>query len=94
VSKATQIRRIFFVCGIVSLAVSVALIVGSFIRPVHSQDYFQQADEARPWISWGLGSTLIGFVFCFFGKRYWRVASVLSALILLFWWYCMGAALV
>jgi multisubunit Na+/H+ antiporter MnhG subunit len=94
VSKAAQIRRVLFVCGIAALAISVALVVGSYLRPVKFHDYFKQADEARPWVNWGMDSALIGFAFCFFGTGRWRIVSAVLGFVLLLWWYGAGMALV
>jgi hypothetical protein len=52
-SKAGQLRRFLFVCGLVAVIVSIGLVIGSYIRPVHNQDYLEQAREGIPWIRWG-----------------------------------------
>jgi uncharacterized membrane protein YbjE (DUF340 family) len=92
-STAVIIRRTLFVCGVVSVLLSVSLVVGSFIRHVDTNDYLKQADEGVPWVRWGLGSSLLGFVFGFFGNKWWRVATVITALLLLVLWYLIGESL-
>jgi hypothetical protein len=93
VSKAAQIRRTLFFCGVVAMVLSIALVIGSYIRPVRTDDYFKQADEARPWVNWGLYTALVCFAFCFFGTGRWRIVSVVLAFLLLLWWYGAGMAL-
>jgi uncharacterized membrane protein YbjE (DUF340 family) len=69
------------------------LVIASFLRPIDTQDYLKQADEARPWIVWGLSTALIGFVLGFFGRRWWRVTSITSAFLLLLWWFLIGGSI-
>jgi hypothetical protein len=93
VSKAGQVRRILFDCGLAAVTLSIGLVLGSFIRPVHSQDYLEQAREGIPWVRWGLCSALIGFALCFFGNRGWRIIGVLMAFLLFVWWFLIGMSL-
>jgi hypothetical protein len=73
--------------------ISIVAVIGSFLRPVDTTDYFKQADEGRPWVQSGLLSAMAGLVLCFFGKRWWRVAGVFLALLLLIWWFLIGESL-
>jgi hypothetical protein len=93
VSKATQARRTLFFCGLAAMALSLALVTGSYIRPVRTHDYFKQADEARPWVNWGLNTAIVSFGLCFFGTGRWRIVSSILAFVLLLWWYGAGMAL-
>jgi multisubunit Na+/H+ antiporter MnhG subunit len=90
---AAQIRRAMFFCGIVAMVLSIALVIGSYIRPVRTDDYFKQADAARPWVNWGLDTALVGFAFCFFGTGRWRIVNLVLAYVLLLWWYGAGMTL-
>lgn len=92
-SKAAQVRRFLFDSGLVAVTLSIGLILGNYIRPVHSHDYLEQAREGVTWVSWGLCSALNGFVLCFFGKRGWRVIGVLMAFLLCVWWFLIGMSL-
>jgi hypothetical protein len=92
-SKAALIRRALFVCGVISASLSAALLAGSFLRHVDTQDYLKQADEGVRWVQWGLGSSLLGCVLCVFGKRWWRVVGVVVAFLLLVFWFLIGESL-
>jgi hypothetical protein len=92
-NKVKQARRVLFVCGLAAVGLSIGLVVASFIRPVHSQDYLEQAREGVPWVRWGLASALIGFVLCFFGNWRWRIVSILMALVAFVWWLLIGESL-
>lgn len=89
-----RIRDVLAVFGIAALALSSALVLGSFARHVVSTDYFKQADEGRPWVQWGLLSSLAAFTFSFFHKGALRVVTVLVGLVLMWLWYGMGMSLI
>jgi hypothetical protein len=92
--SATRIRSGVFVCGIAGIIISMAVVVGSYLRPINTTDYIQQAEEAVPWVQSGFLSAMAGLVLCFFGKKWWRVAGVSVALLLLIWWFLIGESLV
>jgi hypothetical protein len=87
-----KIRRRIFQLGLIALAISIATLIGSYVRPVHSTDYMQQFYEARPWLLWGTGSAFVGFLLSFFGKRYARLAAVAGGLPLTAFWVLLGEA--
>jgi len=87
-----QIRRIAFLCGICALLISIATLVGSFVRPVHSTDYFKQFEEAEPWLHWGFGSAVVGLLLSFFGKRFARIAAASGGIVLAFFWLMLAGA--
>jgi hypothetical protein len=88
-----QARRILFVCGLTSLLLSFGVLIGSYLRPVTTHDYIQQAKAAVPWVRWGSAFVLIAFILCFFGRKWLRGASILFALALMFIWYGLGISL-
>ena len=49
-ARIGTIRRALFIGGVVSALLSAALVAGSFLRHVDTQDYFKQADEGVPWV--------------------------------------------
>jgi hypothetical protein len=87
VKNAARIRTALFACGIAGLTLSLSLVIASFLRHVDTTDYFKQADEARPWISWGFDTAAAGFVLSFFGRRWWRAVTVALCLLLLTFWF-------
>jgi hypothetical protein len=94
VNRANQARDVVAVFGIAALALSAALIAGSFARHVVATNYFEQADEGRPWVQWGTVSALAGFVLAWFNRRMVRIASVIAGLLLTFFWYGAGMSLI
>ncbi len=86
----TQTRRVLFRLSIVSITTSLAVLVGSYLRHPRSTDYFEQANEATPWILWGLGAGLIGFILSLFGRRYARLVAATFALGLFMFWVLIG----
>jgi hypothetical protein len=92
-SAVAKIRSVAFACGIVGVMVSISLVVGSFIRHVDTTNYIKQAEEGVPWVDSGLVSAFAGFVFCLMGRRWWRVAGVTLALLLLIWWFLIAESL-
>jgi uncharacterized integral membrane protein len=86
-------NAILFTCGILAVALSLALGIAIYMRPVTTNDYFKQAAEGFPWVMWGFGSAVTGCMLCFFfGKSKWRtVALILSVLLCEFWFLQMGA---
>ena len=92
-SKAAQIRRVLFLFGVAATTLSLGLVLGSYIRPVHSQDYIEQSREGVSWVQWGLSSALLGLLLDFCGRGGWRVLSSTAAVLLLVWWYSVGMTL-
>lgn len=91
---AARARSVAFSFGIAAAVLSLLVVIGSYLRPVDTTDYFKQADEARPWISWGFDSAVVGLVFSLFGRKWWRAGAVaVSVLLLAFWVVQMGALL-
>ena len=88
-----KIRSAIFACGLLSLFLSIALIVASYVRPVDTTDYFKQADEARPWITWGLDSAMIALPLCCFGRKWWRISTLALAAVVFVWWYFAAESL-
>jgi hypothetical protein len=91
--EAAGIRTALFVCGVSAILLSLALVVGSFLRRADTTDYLKQADEGVPLVLWGSGSGGIGSALCFFGRRWWRVAAVGLGLALSVWWILIGGSL-
>jgi hypothetical protein len=87
-----RIRQTVFQCGLVALAISIAVLLGSYLKPVRSTDYMQQFYEALPWLRWGTASALLGFMLSFFGQRRPRVAAVSGAFLLSAFWMMLGAS--
>jgi len=87
-----KIRHLILQLSLVALAISVSVLIGSYLRPIHSKDYMQQFYEARPWLLWGTGSAFIGFVLSFFGKRYAGLVAVVGGLLLTALWVLIGEA--
>lgn len=83
---AAKVRSGAFALGLTAIAVSIAVIIGSYLRAIDTSDYFKQADEARPWISWGFNSAGIGLVLSFFGRKWYRAGGVAISLLLLAFW--------
>jgi hypothetical protein len=81
------IRKALFLCGVVALAISFVLLVGSFFRPVVPGNPWKQAAAVRPWVNWGLGWAAAGLVLSFFGERRQRMLGVAMGMLLLAWWY-------
>ena len=89
----SRIRIVLFIFGASAVLLSLSLVIGSFFRHVDTTDYLKQADEGVPWVIWGLCSAIAGIVLCWFGRRWWRVAGLLSSVLLLIWWYLVGVSL-
>ena len=85
-----RIRQNIFRCGLVALAISVAVLIGSYIRSVRSTDYMQQFYEALPWLRWGTVSALLAFMLSFFGRRRARLAAAIGAFLLGVFWMMLG----
>ena len=89
-----QMRRALFVCSLCALLISVAVLIGSYVRTVHSTDYFKQFEEAEPWLRWGFNSAFVGLLFSFFGKGFARIAaSTAGGLLTVFWLLLAGSSL-
>ena len=86
----TQTRRVLFKLSIASITTSLAVLVGSYLRHPRSTDYLEQANEATPWILWGLGAGLLGFILSLFGRRYTRLVAAIFALGLFTFWVLIG----
>lgn len=91
---AATIRSVAFALGVAAIALSLLVVIGSYLRPIATTDYLKQAKEARPWISWGFDSAVTGLFLCFFGRKWWRAGTIVVSLLLLaFWIVQMGALL-
>lgn len=88
-----RIRIGLFACGLAGALFSLSLVIGNFLRHVDTIDYLKQADEAVPCIRLGFGCALLSFPLCFFGKRWWRIASLGLGLLLIVWWYLIAESL-
>jgi hypothetical protein len=86
----TRLRQGIFYCGLAALTVSLATLVGSYVRPVRSTDYMKQFYEALPWLRWGTASAFLGFLLGFFGKRRARLFAVAGGLVLSVIWMLLG----
>ena len=82
----TTIRSAAFAFGMSAIALSLLVVIRSYLRPVDTTDYFKQADEARPWISWGFDSAVIGLLLSWFGRKWWRIGAIFASLLLLTFW--------
>ncbi len=92
-SNVTSIRLSLFRLGLVAVVTSVMVLAGTFVRHVQATDYFKQAEKGQPWIDWGLGTALLGFVLCFFGRRFERAIAVVIALTLFCYWMLAAESL-
>jgi len=93
VIAVTRVRNALFVCGIAGVLLSLSLVIGSFLRHVDTANYLKQADEGVPWVRWGFGSAVVGLLLCCFGKRWWRIAGLISAVFLVVWWCLIAESL-
>jgi hypothetical protein len=64
--------------------------VGGYFQARNTSDYIKQAEEAIPWIRFGLGFAAVGLLFSFFGRKWWRIGAVGCAFLLLVWWLLIG----
>ncbi len=92
-SVVAKVRDVLAVLGIAALALSAALVLGSFARPVISDNYFKQADEARPWVQWGSLASLAAFALSFFHYGALRIVTVSLGFVLMLWWFGAAASL-
>jgi hypothetical protein len=88
-----RLRQLLFTCAMIATLLATVLVLGSYIRPVHNQDYLEQAREGVPWVRWGLCSSLMGLLLSFFGKRAWRIVVAFFAALLFVWWFLIGMSL-
>ena len=65
-------RRGLFICGVLATASALGLVLVSYTRAVHTQDYLEQARAGVPWVRWGLLLSAMGFLLSLFGRRGWR----------------------
>jgi hypothetical protein len=93
VTRAAQIRRALFVCGIALVLLSVGLVAGSYLRHVDTQDYLKQANEGVPWVRWGFCSSSLGVVLSFFGKKWWRTGGIVAGSLLALYWFLISESL-
>jgi hypothetical protein len=89
---ASKIRVWLFRVGLAFAVVSVCIYLASWFRPVRTTGYLEQARQAIPWIDAGLASAFLAFVFCFFGRRIARLASVGASLLMFLFWILIAGS--
>jgi hypothetical protein len=90
---AIKIRPIIFALGVVGVALSLSAFVASYFRHVATTDYLKEANEGIPWVEFGLATAASGIILCAFGRRWWRIAALGLALVLLIVWMFVGESL-
>ncbi len=74
------------------MLVSISVLVASYVRPVRSSDYLQQARDAAPWLLWGMGSSLSAVLLGACGTFKTRLPLVVTASILFLLWLMLAGS--
>jgi len=67
--------------------------LGGYLQATGSSDFLKQAEQAVPWVKFGLRAAAVGFFLSFCGRRWWRLAAASSSFVLFAWWLLIAESL-